>query len=178
MEFYGTPVVGSYLIKTKSIQDDRGYFFRAFCNKEFRDKGIEFTPLQANLAGSRLSGTLRGMHYQIAPYEEAKLIRCIKGSVFDVVLDIRPESNTFGKWHGVELTASNCHMLYVPPGCAHGYLTLVNDTEVYYLVSQYYSPEAERGILWNDPSFSVVWPIKDNLILSDKDRSWPLFNGD
>jgi dTDP-4-dehydrorhamnose 3,5-epimerase len=175
MKFLEASVNGALLVEPKIIADDRGYFTRAFCAQEFRDAGVDLFVSQANLAGSRHRGTLRGMHYQVDPYEEGKLLRCIKGAVFDVVLDVREDSNTYGKWYGCVLTASNRNMLYVPPGCAHGYQTLEDDTEVYYLVSEYYNPGSERGIRWDDEQFCIDWPIKENPILSDKDRSWPDF---
>ncbi len=176
MKFQETSVSGALLIEPEAFSDDRGCFMRAYCEKEFNKAGIDLSVVQANLVGSRHRGTLRGMHYQNEPYEEGKLIRCIAGSVFDVVLDIRTGSETYGQWYGAELTGTNRRMLYVPPGCAHGYLTLEDDTEVYYLVSEFYQPGAEQGIRWNDPVFSIDWPIKDDLVMSDKDRAWPDFN--
>jgi dTDP-4-dehydrorhamnose 3,5-epimerase len=173
MKFLSTPLRDVRLIEPDTFSDERGHFLRAFCAREFHEAGIRWSVVQANLAGSRHKGTLRGLHYQAAPHEEGKLMRCIKGAIFDLVLDIRPDSDSFGKWYGAELSASNASMLYVPPGCAHGYLTLEDDTEVYYLVSEYYESEAERGIRWNDPQFSIDWPQKENLVLSEKDRSWP-----
>jgi len=175
MKALATSVEGAFLIEPEAIEDDRGYFMRAFCARELQELGIKFPVAQANLAGSLHKGTLRGMHYQMEPYEEGKLIRCIKGSIFDVVLDIRADSESYGKWYGAELTSSNHHMLFVPPGCAHGYLTLEANTEVYYLVSEYYSPGAEQGIRWNDPQFQIDWPIKNDLVMSDKDQVWPDF---
>ena len=129
------------------------------------------------MAGSRNKGTLRGLHYQVCPYEETKIFRCIKGAVFDVVLDVRPGSKTFGEWCGAELSAANRAMLYVPGGCAHGYMTLEDDTEVYYLVNELYHPDSERGIRWNDPQFNIQWPAIENLTLSEKDQVWPDFRG-
>lgn len=175
MKFLETSVKDAFLIKPDAFSDDRGYFMRAYCAQEFQQAGIHLPVVQANLAGSRHKGTLRGMHYQTEPFEEGKLIRCIGGSVFDVVLDIRTGSETYGQWYGAELTSSNRQMLYIPPGCAHGYLTLEDNAEVYYLVSEHYQPGAEQGVRWNDPKFSIDWPIKDNLIMSDKDRVWPDF---
>ena len=129
--------------------------------------------VQANLAFSRKKGTLRGLHFQVAPYEEIKLMRCIRGAIFDVILDLRPESPTYKQWLGVELTADNHRMLYVPGGFAHGYQSLVDDTEVFYPVSQFYMPRAEQGVRWNDPAFAIGWPLTKNPILSKKDKSWP-----
>lgn len=175
MKFRETPVQGAFLVESEPFSDDRGYFMRAFCGEEFRNAGIDFNGVQANLAGSRSRGTLRGLHYQTSPHEEAKLVRCIRGSIFDVVVDIRPDSPSKGKWYGAELSATNHSMLYVPPGCAHGYQSLQDNSEVYYLVSEYYTPGAEQGIRWDDPGFAIDWPIKENVILSDKDKVWPDF---
>ena len=175
MEFHATDVAGAFRIEPRPFEDDRGYFMRAYCRHEMHDAGIEVDFIQANMAGSTHRGTLRGLHYQVAPNEEGKLVRCIRGSIFDVVVDIRPDSETFGRWAGVELTHQNRQMLYIPPGCAHGYLTLEEQSEVYYLVSAEYAPESERGICWDDPAFAIDWPIAENLILSDKDQAWPPF---
>ena len=122
---------------------------------------------------SRKRGTLRGLHYQDLPHAETKLVRCMAGSVFDVIIDLRANSHSYKKWIGVELTAETRTMLYVPEGCAHGYLTLADDTEIFYLVSEFYSESAERGVRWNDPAFGIEWPITQDLVISDKDRSWP-----
>lgn len=176
MNFKETGVKGALLVEPAAFEDDRGYFMRAFCRNELKEAGVDFEVAQANMAGSTSRATLRGMHYQISPYEEGKLIRCTRGSVFDVVLDIRPGSESYGSWFGTELTPGNRNMLYVPPGCAHGYLTLEEHTEVYYLVSEFYSPGSERGIRWNDPQFTIDWPIRENLVMSDKDVAWPDFN--
>ena len=173
MKFQETKVKGAFVIEPEPFEDDRGYFNRAFCAREFEQAGLLTNIVQANMAGSRDKGTLRGMHYQVSPYEETKIFRCIKGAVFDVVLDVRPDSPSYGEWYGVELTPENRKMLYVPGGCAHGYLTLKDNTEVYYLVSEYYQPDAERGIRWNDPRFNIEWPLTENLTLSDKDKAWP-----
>jgi len=175
MNIVETSVQGAFLIEPEKMTDDRGYFMRAYCTRELQEAGIKMPVAQANLAGSRHKGTLRGMHYQVAPHEEGKLVRCTRGSLFDVVLDIRADSSSYGQWYGTELTASNHNMLYVPPGCAHGYLTLEKNVEAYYLVSEYYSPGAEQGIRWNDPGFSIDWPVKDHLVMSDKDQAWPDF---
>ncbi len=176
MDFLPTEVSGAWLVEPRAFEDDRGVFLRAWCRDEMREAGIEVDFVQSNLAGSVRRGTLRGLHYQVAPHEEAKLVRCVRGSIFDVVVDIRPDSETYGQWHGATLSDKNRRMLYVPPGCAHGYLTLEDDSEAYYLVSARYAPESERGIRWDDPAFNIDWPIRENLILSDKDKAWPAFN--
>ncbi len=176
MDFLPTDVAGAYLIEPRVLEDDRGFFLRAWCRDEMRAAGIDVDFVQSNLAGSTHRGTLRGLHYQVAPHEEAKLVRCVRGSLFDVVVDIRPDSETRGQWYGATLSADNRRMLYVPPGCAHGYLTLEDNSEACYLVSARYAPEAERGIRWDDPAFDIDWPIRENLVLSEKDRAWPAFN--
>ena len=131
--------------------------------------------VQCNIAHSPKKGALRGMHYQVLPHEEVKLVRCTKGAVFDVIIDLRTDSSTSKHWIGIELAADNYKLLYVPEGFAHGYQSLMDNTEVFYQVSQFYSPESERGVRWNDPAFAIEWPVTDNLIISEKDRSWPDF---
>jgi len=173
MIFTETKLQGAFIIDLQKHEDKRGFFARAWCQNEFQEHNIDWQPVQANLAYTESKGTLRGLHYQAAPYGEAKLLRCIRGAMYDVILDLRPESATFKQWLGVELSAENGRALYVPEGFAHGYLTLEDHTEAFYPVSQFYTPGAEQGIRWNDPAFGIDWPIKENLVLSDKDRSWP-----
>lgn len=175
MKFHSTPVKDAYLVELEKRGDERGFFARLFCAKEFEEHGITQNFVQANNSLSADKGTLRGMHYQLGEAAETKVVRCIRGSLYDVVLDIRPDSPTFGKWYGHELTAENRLMMVVPEGCAHGFLTLEDDTEAFYLVSAYYSPELERGIRWNDPKFQIEWPIEPEII-SDKDQKHPDFN--
>lgn len=175
MIFCETTIKGAFLIKLNEIRDNRGFFARTWCSHEFEQHGLVSTFVQSNMQQSKSKGTLRGMHMQVAPKEEAKLIRCTRGAIFDVVLDLRAESPSFKKWYGIELTESNHKMLYVPQGCAHGYQTLVDDTEVFYPVSEFYSPEQERGIRWNDPEFMIAWPLVENVLISAKDDSWPDF---
>jgi dTDP-4-dehydrorhamnose 3,5-epimerase len=175
MDIQKTAVDGACLLEFTTCEDVRGSFTRAFCAKEFAKAGLPVDLVQANLAGNVAKGTLRGLHYQVAPHEEAKLLRCIKGSVFDVVVDIRVESPTYGRWFGAELTAANRRMMFIPSGCAHGYLTLERESEVYYLVTGFYESAAEKGIRWNDPAFNVQWPITENMTISDKDKAWPDF---
>ena len=176
MIFKATKLEGAFVVELKKIEDDRGFFARTFCKKEFAEHGIATSMVQANTAFSRRKGTLRGMHYQREPYAEAKLMRCIRGAAFDVIIDLRPNSETYCQWFGIELTAENGCMLYVPEGFAHGYQTLVDDTEMAYLVSQFYTPDAEQGVRWNDPRFNITWPIDTEIELSDKDRSWPNYD--
>ncbi len=178
MQFLQTDIVGVYRIEPTIFSDTRGFFLRAYCQEEMQAANITTSFVQGNLAGSRHRGTLRGLHFQTAPAREAKLVRCVRGAVFDVAVDIRPDSPTFGCWYGTILSGENKHMLYIPEGCAHGYLTLEDDSDVFYLVSAKYTPEAEQGIRWNDPFFKIDWPLTDNLILSDKDRQWPDFTPD
>ena len=175
MLFIETKIKGAFVVELEKYSDDRGFFSRAWCQKEFKEQGIKSQFVQANIGFSKNSGTIRGIHYQIAPFEEAKLVRCIRGAIFDVVLDLRPELPSFKQWFGVELSDENRKMLYVPEGCAHGYQTLVDNTEVFYQVSQVYSPESERGIRWNDPEFDIEWPIDEDLVISEKDQNWPDF---
>jgi dTDP-4-dehydrorhamnose 3,5-epimerase len=147
---------------------------RAWCSEEFAAGGIDFRPLQANMALSRKKGTLRGLHYQVDPAREAKLVRCTRGSVFDVVADVRVESPTFGAWYGVELSAANARMLYIPPGCAHGCLSLEDGCEIYYMASAIYAPECVRGLRYDDPAFGIQWPAVVEYV-SEQDRNWPLY---
>jgi dTDP-4-dehydrorhamnose 3,5-epimerase len=174
MLFKETRIKGAFVVELEKRGDDRGFFARAFCRKEFEAQGLVFNPVQANIGASRLRGTLRGLHYQARPHEEKKLVRCTAGAVFDVIVDLRPVSPSYRKWFGVELTPENHKMLYVPEGCAHGYLTLADRTELFYLVSEFYAPGAERGIRWNDPAFGVEWPVRP-LVMSEKDAGWPDF---
>jgi dTDP-4-dehydrorhamnose 3,5-epimerase len=177
MKFTGTGLDGAFVIEIEPHVDDRGFFARAWCRREFETTGIQSKFVQANIAFSKEKGTLRGMHFQNAPHAEAKLLRCVKGAIFDVIIDLRPDSPTFKHWFGIELTAENHNMVFIPEGFAHGYLTTAAETEVFYLVSAFYSPEVEGGVRWDDPAFGVEWPMTGNLIVSEKDRSWPHFLG-
>jgi dTDP-4-dehydrorhamnose 3,5-epimerase len=173
MFFSQTRIQGAFIVQIDPRADERGFFARGFCRKEFEAHGLKADIAQANIGMNRLRGTLRGLHYQIPPHAEAKLVRCTAGALFDVIVDLRPGSSSYKQWVGVELNAENRTMLYVPEGCAHGYLTLADDTEVFYLVSQYYYSGAERGVKWDDPAFAVDWPMAKPVVLSDKDASWP-----
>ncbi len=170
MIFTETPLRGAYLVDLEKRGDDRGFFARAFCEKEFGALGLATRFVQANDSLSAQRGTLRGMHYQLAPKAETKLVRCIRGALWDVVLDLRPKSPTFGQSFGAELTAENRRMMYVPKGFAHGFVTLVDGTEAFYFVDEFYAPDLERGVRWDDPRFGVSWPIPP-AVLSDKDRA-------
>lgn len=173
MRFEDVLVPGAKLISPTPHADERGRFFRAWCLREFQEHGLDFVPLQANMGLSTQKGTLRGMHFQDAPALEAKLVRCTRGAIFDVVLDLREGSPTYGQWYGAELTAENGRMLYVPERCAHGYQTLEENTEMYYMASAVYSPSAVRGVRYDDPSFGIQWPLLPTCV-SQQDLGWPL----
>lgn len=173
MLFTKTGIAGAMVIDPTPHQDDRGRFMRAWCLQEFAENGIDFVPVQANMGFSLHKGTVRGMHYQAEPAVEAKLVRCTRGSMFDVVLDLRAASPTFRKWRGVELSAENGRMLFLPEGCAHGYQTLEADTEMCYMTSAYYTPSAVRGARFDDPAFSIDWPLEPTAI-SAQDLNWPV----
>ncbi len=175
MKFTETKLKGAFIIELEKLGDERGFFARAFCKNEFSKYKLNNEIVQINNSLTSEKGTLRGMHYQVNPKEEDKIVRCIKGSLYDVIIDLREVSLTFGMWFGVELSAENRSMLYVPKGFAHGFITLENDTEAFYLVTEYYSSEHERGIRWNDPKFDIKWPINP-IHISEKDRNHPDFN--
>ncbi len=175
MFFTETSVPGAWTIDPALHADERGRFFRAWCIEEFAAHGIDFVPLQANMGTSRWTGTVRGLHYQLQPHQEAKLVRCTRGAVFDVLVDLRPGSPTSGRWLGVELTAENARMLYVPPLCAHGYQTLTDEAEVLYMTSAVYAPAAVRGVRFDDPAVGVRWPLAVRAV-SEQDRGWPLLH--
>lgn len=172
MIFRKTKLKGAYIIELERVKDERGFFARSFCEKEFEAHGLIGRFVQGNISFNEKRGTLRGMHYQMAPHEEAKLIRCTRGAIYDVIIDLRPNSDTYLDWIGVELTANNRKMLYLPENFAHGYQTLVHDTEVYYLASQFYSPSSVRGVRYDDPAVGIEWPLEVKVI-SDQDKSWP-----
>ncbi|WP_347337443.1 dTDP-4-dehydrorhamnose 3,5-epimerase [Bradyrhizobium jicamae] len=175
VKFHPTPLHGAYTIELEKRGDDRGFFARFFCQKEFEAAGVPMSIVQINNSLSAKAGTLRGMHYQLAPAAEIKVVRCIRGALYDAIVDLRPDSPTFGKWFGVELTAENRTMIFVPQGFAHGLITLTDDTEAFYLVNAFYSPEHERGLRFDDPRFGIEWP-RQPVEISDKDRSWPDFD--
>jgi dTDP-4-dehydrorhamnose 3,5-epimerase len=174
MKFAETEFNGAFIIRPEQIVDSRGFFARVFCQREFEAHGLNPNLVQCNISFNREKGTLRGMHYQIAPHREAKLVRCTSGAIFDVIVDLRSDSPTCRKWLGVELSTENRTMLYVPEGFAHGYLTLTDNTEVFYQVSELYVPTFERGVRWNDPAFGIRWPEQPRVI-SDKDGRHPDF---
>jgi dTDP-4-dehydrorhamnose 3,5-epimerase len=175
--FSETGLKGSFLIEVELQPDARGSFGRTYCSQEFQEHGLESRVLQCSFSYNGRRGTLRGMHYQEAPHEEAKLIRCTRGAMYDVIVDVRPESPTYCEWTSFELTArpgKPSKMVYAPRGFAHGFLTLEDDTEVVYQMSAFYAPEAGRGFRWNDPTFGIVWP-EPVRVISDRDRNYPDF---
>lgn len=174
MKLQKLEIQGAFIIDIEPYQDDRGFFSRIFCSDEFEKKGLIPKIAQINNSKSIFAKTLRGLHYQLPPFEETKLVRCIQGSLFDVVLDLRPHSPTFGSWCGEILTSENRRMMYVPRGCAHGFMSLVPDTEIIYFVSECYSKEHERGIRYNDPAFNIKWPHEPEII-SERDKNHPDF---
>jgi len=171
--FTPTSLDGAYIVDIEPRRDERGFFARAWCDEEFARHRLDTRVVQCNLSFNDRGGTLRGMHFQRAPHAEVKLIRCTRGAIYDVIVDLRPESPTHRLWIGVELTAENRRMLYIPEGFAHGYQTLVDATETFYQVSAPYAPHAEGGVRWDDPAFGIVWPETTDLVISEKDRNWP-----
>jgi dTDP-4-dehydrorhamnose 3,5-epimerase len=174
MIFNKTEFNGVYIIELEKKTDERGFFARAWDKKKFEEHGLNSKLIQCNISFNKKKGILRGMHYQIAPYEEAKLIRCTKGKIFDVVIDLRSKSNTFKQWFGIEISDENYKMLYVPEGFAHGFQTLEDNTEVFYQMSEMYMPDYVRGVRYNDEIFNIGWPITPTII-SEKDRIYPSF---
>jgi dTDP-4-dehydrorhamnose 3,5-epimerase len=173
--FSETKLKGAFVIEIQKLTDNRGFFARSWCQNEFSEHGLTARILQVNISYNIKKGTLRGMHYQATPYEETKLVRCTKGAIYDVIIDLRPDSPTYSQWIGVHLTADNYKMLYVPENFAHGFQVLEDNTEATYQVSQFYTPGSERGIRWDDPKFGIDWPMEVRVI-SEKDESWPLYS--
>ena len=172
MIFEETPLRGAWVIEMEKLQDSRGFFARSYCQREFSDHGLNPKVAQCNVSYNTASRTLRGMHYQVAPHEEAKLVRCTAGAIHDVIVDLRPDSRTRGQHFGIRLDAVNRRMLFVPEGFAHGFLTLEDDSEIFYQMSEFYDPEGSRGIRWDDPRFGIRWPAEPRVI-SERDRSYP-----
>ena len=172
-----TSIEGALLIAPILREDDRGHFSRMWCMRELAENGVDFVPVQANVGFSKRKGTVRGMHLQVKPAVEAKLVRCTRGALFDVMVDLRPESSSYGRWYGTELTAHNGRILYIPERCAHGYQTLEDSTDLLYLTSQYYTSSAATGVRFDDPAFGIKWPLEPTAI-SEQDRRWPLFENE
>jgi dTDP-4-dehydrorhamnose 3,5-epimerase len=173
MKFFECGILGAWRIEPEPRTDERGRFMRAWCSREFEAQRIEFVPVQANMGFSRMRGTVRGLHYQVPPAPEAKLVRCTRGSMFDVIVDLRPSSPTYRRWYGTVIDAGRATMLYLPEGCAHGCQSMEDDTEFHYLTSAYYAPGEARGARYDDPAFGIEWPLPASLI-SDQDKAWPL----
>ncbi len=175
MKFTPTAIAELMVIETEPIADERGEFARSFCTAEFREAGLSaFAPVQMNISRNAKMGTLRGMHYQGAPTPDPKVVRCTRGRVYDVAVDLRPNSTTFCEWFGLELMADQQNALYVPPGCAHGFITLEDDSEVFYLMGAPYVPELARGVRWDDPAFGIRWPIPP-VTMAARDAEYPNF---
>ena len=176
MKFNETRIPGVWVVETEPAEDERGWFSRSWCKKEFAAHGLNTEMMQCGMSLNRRKGTLRGMHYQSEPHGECKLVRCLRGALHDVVVDLRPHSPVFRQVVAVDLTQDNLKAIYIPEGVAHGFQTLVDDTLVYYQMSEYYESSAACGVRWDDPAFGIEWPLAD-LILSDKDQNWPDFTG-
>jgi dTDP-4-dehydrorhamnose 3,5-epimerase len=174
MIFTETDLRGALIVELEKHEDERGFFARTWCRREFEARGLNTDMAQCSLSFNPLQGTLRGMHFQVKPHEEVKLVRCTRGSLFDAIVDLRVDSPTYRKHLGVVLTADNRRTLYVPEGFAHGFLTLEDATEVFYQISEYYDPASQRGIRWDDPAVAIAWPAEPRLI-SERDRSYPDF---
>ena len=174
MIFIETKLKGAFVIEPERLEDKRGFFARTWCKREFEDHGVNPNLVQCNISFNKKRGTLRGMHHQVAPHEEAKLVWCTIGAIYDVIIDLRPNSPTFKEWFSVELTAKNRKMIYIPEGFSHGFMTLKDNTEVFYQMSEFYAPECARGVRWNDPAFDIVWP-GDVTVISERDNQYPDF---
>ncbi len=177
MIFKPTGLEGAFVIELERIEDERGHFARTWCAEEFRARGLNPRVVQCSVSFNRRRATLRGLHYQAEPYAEAKLVRVTRGRIYDVVVDLRPDSPSFKRWFALELGADDQKMLYSPEGFAHGFQTLADDTEVLYQISESYRPEAARGVRWNDPALSIEWPLAELVVISKRDSAYPDFSG-
>lgn len=173
MIFTETKIKGVFVIEPELLTDERGFFARSFCKEEFRKHGLETDIVQCNISYNKKKGTLRGMHYQAPPFEEAKIVSCTKGSIYDVVLDLRKASLTCNQWVATELSNDNFKMMYIPKGCAHGFQTLEDEASVYYQMTEFFHPECARGVRWDDPMFKIEWPIIQKMIIAEKDQKYP-----
>jgi dTDP-4-dehydrorhamnose 3,5-epimerase len=176
MLFTKTDLEGAWLVEPEPARDARGWFARTFCEREFGAHGLETRFVQHSTSQNVERGTLRGMHFQTSGHAEVKLVRCLKGAILDVIIDLNPSSPTFRQWRGFELSAANLRQLYIPKGFAHGFQTLENDCEIGYLISEFYAPGASSGVRWNDPAFGIAWPMAPT-VMSDKDKAWPDYVG-
>ncbi len=176
MQFVETKLKGAFIIEIQRLEDERGFFARSWCHREAEPFGLYPQWVQCDISFNKGRGTLRGLHYQSAPYEETKLVRCTRGAIYDAIIDLRPDSSTFKQSIGVELSAENRRMLYIPGGFAHGFLTLEDNTEVFYQMSEFYAPQSARGVRWNDPAFGIQWPIGVSS-MTERDRNYPDFVG-
>ena len=177
MIFKETELGGAFVVEPEMFEDERGFFARGWSRREFEERGLDARLVETNISFNRRRGTLRGMHFQSAPRAQAKLVRCTMGAIYDVVVDLRPESPTFKRWVGVELSADNRLMLFVPEGFAHGFQTLADETEVFYQMSEYYAPETAGGVRWDDPAFGIEWPDAPARIINERDANYPDFGG-
>jgi len=175
MIFTESPLPGAFLIDLAPITDERGFFARAYCAEEFAAKGLGSELRQCSVSYNTRKGTLRGLHYQRSPHEEHKLVRCTAGAIFDVIVDVRPQSSHYRRWFGTQLTAQNRRSLFIPPGFAHGFITLSDDAEVYYMISVPHAPESAQGFRWSDPAFAIQWPMAPSVI-SPRDAAYPLLD--
>ncbi len=175
LRFEPTPLEGAWLLIPERLEDERGFFARTWCRREFGARGLSTAIAQCSVSFNHRAGVLRGMHYQAPPHSETKIVRCTRGAIFDVIVDLRPASRTFRRWFGAELTADNHRMLYVPDGFAHGFQTLVDCSEVFYQISAFYEREAAHGVRWNDPAFGIEWPPAGERIISARDRAYEDF---
>jgi dTDP-4-dehydrorhamnose 3,5-epimerase len=174
MRFVQTEILGAFVVAPEPIFDDRGLFARIWCEREFAEHGIAMTIRQCSVSVNRRRGTMRGLHFQETPHAETRVVRCTSGAIYDVIVDLRSESPSFRRWIGVELTQENRTMVYVPEGCAHGFLTLVDNVEVFYQMSAFYSAPHAQGVRWNDPAFAIAWP-SEIVVISERDRNFPDF---
>ena len=174
MIFAETKLKGAFIIQPEKLEDERGFFARTWCKRELEAHGLNPNLVQCNISFNKKRGTLRGMHHQVPPHEEAKLVRCTMGAIYDVIIDLRPNSQTFKKWLSLELTAKNRKMIYIPEGVSHGFMTLDDNTEVFYQMSEFYAHECARGVRWNDSAFDIVWP-GDVTVISERDNQYPDF---
>lgn len=174
MIFHETKLAGVFEVIPEPTADQRGFFARTWCAREFAEHRLSSKLVQCSISSNVKKGTLRGIHYQVAPHAEIKIVRCTQGAIFDVAVDLRPHSPTFRQWVGITLTAANHEMLYIPEGCAHGFLTLDDNTEIFYQMSEFYNAESARGARWDDPAFQIAWPAKP-IVMSERDRTYPNF---